>query len=156
MNNTINNYVDIIEVSHRINNREEALKLTSLLRIKGVKLNLVTVNPKALAAYNNIIEEKVREHGSVSRFEEFRVASLIERLYKSNITKSTYLDRPESIRNELLKENVEWVIYGKINAKKLRKEKGYTYNKLVEIIESENINVNLHYETKSKIGMIFV
>lgn len=140
----INEFVDVIEVSHRVADRDDAKRLAKLLRMKGVKLNLVTVNTKALAAYNNIIEEKISQGQNVGIIEQYRISSMVERLYGSSITKSTYLDRPESIERELDKDGVEWVIYGKINVKKLKSEKGFTFKKLINILSEEGINVNLH------------
>lgn len=129
---------DKIEVSHKFKNREEAMNIISKVSSIGVKLSLVSINPLAMIAFNNMVEERKRQFGGITEKEEVRIASLVERIYGTNIIKTTSTTDITTVMSELNRTDVDWVLYGKVEYKN---NCNYKVNNLKNILIDHEIGV---------------
>ena len=141
---TINNIqlAQRIEVKHRISSKEEIEDLINILKDDtDIELKLTTVHVSALNAFNNMVNERRVAEGYVTKSDESRIMSLIERVYNTPISTTVLLSNNDEVYENINRSGVEWVVHGRFTERGQNKKAKARLDRLKSIIKETNLTV---------------
>ena len=106
-----------------------------------IELKLTTVHVSALNAFNNMVNERRVAEGYVTKSDESRIMSLIERVYNTPISTTVLLSNNDEVYENINRSGVEWVVHGRFTERGQNKKAKARLDRLKSIIKETNLTV---------------
>lgn len=133
---------DVIHLKHKFDNKDEARRVVKLLKDCEINVEFVIVNPKAMEAYNNKLNEIDKTVGYVTKTDKRKVQYVIEKIYKCQLTKTIPVIATSLVEKELAKEGFDYGIIGIFTLRENSNKKSVDrFNNLKSIIKAEKLTV---------------
>lgn len=132
----------VIHLKHKFKDKDDARRIIKIFKEYEINVDFVIVNPKAMKAYNDKLNQIDKTIGYVTRTDKRKVQYVIEKIHKCQLTKTIPVIATTLVEKELEKEGFDYGIIGTFSVRVNSTKKSIDrINNLKAIIKAENLTI---------------